>query len=98
MIIARRAAPVDARCRLAGYESAELPEVLAGAGAAPPVQSMDDGGGDPARLEDQARHRGRERARRAGGLAGGFGFDGARICLRHLLSDARLELPDDAGN
>jgi hypothetical protein len=42
---------------LAGYEAAELPEVLAGAGAPSAVQTVDDGGGDLARLQYQSRHR-----------------------------------------
>src|SRR5260370_174717 len=48
MIVARGAAPVDARGRLTRYEAAELPEVLARAGAAAAMQAVDHGrGGAP---------------------------------------------------
>ena len=43
MVVARRAAPVDPRGGLARHEAAELPEILAGAGAAPSVQAMSCG-------------------------------------------------------
>ena len=46
MVVAGGAAPVDAARRLARDEAAELPEVLARAGAAAAVQAVDDGGGD----------------------------------------------------
>ena len=54
MVVARRAPPVDAARLLAGDEAAELPEVLAGAGAAAAVQAVDHGGGDLARLPGSA--------------------------------------------
>jgi hypothetical protein len=60
--VAGGAPPIDAACRLAGQEAAVLPEVLARPGAAAAVQAVDDGGGDLARFEDQARQRFRERA------------------------------------
>ena len=62
IVVARRAAPVDAARLLAGDVAAELPEVLAGAGAPAAVQAVDHGGGDLARFQDEPRHR-RRRAR-----------------------------------
>src|SRR4029077_14535086 len=59
-IIARRAAPIDAGRWLAHDKAAVLPEILAGASAAPAVQSVDDGGGDAPRIKDQPRHARRE--------------------------------------
>src|SRR5262245_64997196 len=62
MFVAGGAPPVDAARRLARQEAAILPEILARPGPLAAVQSVDDGGGDAARLEDQARHGLRERA------------------------------------
>ena len=62
MIVARGAAPVDAARRLARNEAAVLPEILARSGAAAAMQPVDDGRGDAARFEDQARHGFGERA------------------------------------
>ncbi len=61
MVVTRRAAPVDILRRLAGHEAAVLPEIFAGAGAAPAMQAVDDVGGDAAGLEHQARQRSGER-------------------------------------
>jgi len=58
--------------------------------------SRDDGGGDPRASRSGAASWPTANAPR-GRLTGRFSFDGARVCLRHLLSDARLELPDHAG-
>ena len=62
MIVARRAAPVDVLRRLAGDEAAILPEALAGAGAAPAMQAMDDVGGDAAGFEHETGKRSGERS------------------------------------
>src|SRR5262249_45568495 len=62
MVVAGGAPPVDAARRLARQEAAVLPEILSRPGALAAVQPVDDGGGDAARLEDQARHGLRERA------------------------------------
>ncbi len=62
IVVARGAPPVDAAGFLAGDEAAELPEVLAGAGALSAMQAVDDGGGDLARLQNKPRQRGGERA------------------------------------
>ncbi len=62
MIVARRAAPVDVLRRLAGDEAAVLPKALAGAGAAPAMQAMDDVGGDAAGFEHETRQRSGERS------------------------------------
>src|SRR5687767_9276731 len=62
MLVAGGATPVDAARRLARQETAVLPEVLSRTGPPPAVQPVDDGGGDPARLQDQARHGFRKRA------------------------------------
>ena len=62
MVVARRAAPVDALRRLAGNEAAILPEAFAGAGAAPAVQAVDHVGGDAAGFEHKTRQRGGERS------------------------------------
>ena len=62
MIVTRRAAPVDVLRRLAGDEAAVLPEALAGAGAAPAMQAMDDVGGDTAGFEHETGQRSGERS------------------------------------
>ena len=53
-----------------------------GAGAAAAVQAVDHGRGDAARFEDQPRHRRRQRAARAGRLAGRLGLECTVIGLR----------------
>src|SRR5215470_2234301 len=63
VLVASGAPPIDPARRLTPQEAAVLPEVLARAGTLAAVQSVDDGGGDAARLKDQARHALRERAR-----------------------------------
>jgi len=62
MVVARRAPPVDALRGLARYEAALLPKTLAGAGAAPSMDAMDDIGGDTAGLEHESRQRCGERS------------------------------------
>src|SRR5436190_21065662 len=62
MLVARGAAPVDAARGLAREKAPVLPEILAGAGALAAVQPVNDGRGDAARLEDEARHGFSERA------------------------------------
>ena len=62
MIVARRAAPVDILRRLAGDEAPILPKALAGAGAAPAMQAMDDVGGDTAGFEHETGERSGERS------------------------------------
>src|SRR5262245_31847381 len=70
VVVARRAAPVDAVGRLAGDEATVLPEILARTGAPAAMQPVDDGGGDAPRFQDQPRDGGRERVPFAGGPAG----------------------------
>ncbi len=67
MIVARGAAPVDARGGFARHEAAVLPEVLAGAGAAAAVQAVDHRRGDAARFQNKPRHRGDSVRARTGG-------------------------------
>ena len=62
MVVARRSAPIDILRRLARDEAAVLPEILAGAGAPPSVQTVNHVGRDAASLEHQARQRSGERA------------------------------------
>src|SRR5581483_7502526 len=62
MIVACGAPPVDAARLFAGDEAAELPEVLAGAGAAPAMQTVNHSRSDLARLQDEPRHRSGKRA------------------------------------
>jgi hypothetical protein len=62
VIVARRAPPVDILRGLARDEAAILPKTLAGSRAPPPVQAMDDVGGNAAGLEHQARQRSGKRA------------------------------------
>ena len=62
MIVARRAPPIDILRRLSGDEAAILPKALAGAGAAPAMQAMDDVGGDAAGFEHETRQRCGERS------------------------------------
>src|SRR6266498_4325483 len=62
LFIASGASPVDAARGLSREEAPVLPEIFPRAGALSAVQPVDDGGGDAARLEDQARHGLRERA------------------------------------
>src|SRR6266571_4513719 len=95
VIVAGRAAPVDAVRRLAGDEAAVLPEVLARAGAAAAVQTVDHGGGDAARLEDEPRHGGGERAGLAGRSPRRLALVLRPCRLRHRSPDARLEPADD---
>src|SRR5262249_19556397 len=66
MVVTRRAPPVDAGGRLAGDETAILPEILSRSGAAAAMQAMNDGCGDAPRLENQARRHSSERAALAG--------------------------------
>src|SRR5262245_46263252 len=63
ILVARGTPPVDAPRRLAREEAPVLPEILARTGALAPMQAVDHGRGDAARLQDQARHAVRERAR-----------------------------------
>src|SRR5512146_3395624 len=56
MVVARRAPPIDGMRRLAVEEAAVLPEILARAGAAAAVQTVNERRGDAARFEDEARH------------------------------------------
>ena len=56
MIVARRAPPVDVLRRFAGREVPVLPEILAGAGAPAAVQTVNDGRGNAARFQNQARN------------------------------------------
>src|SRR5438270_6341916 len=65
---ARGAPPVDAAGRFAGHEAAVLPELLAGAGPPAAVQPVNDRRGNAARLENEARHAFRQRARLAAGV------------------------------
>ncbi len=62
MIVAGRAAPIDARGRFARNEAAILPEVFAWAGAAATVQAVDDRGRNAPCFQHQPRHRGGERS------------------------------------
>src|ERR1700712_3522184 len=62
MIVARRTPPVDILRRLAGDEAAVLPETFSGAGAAPPMQGVNPGGGDAAGLKHKTRQRCGERS------------------------------------
>src|SRR5439155_19214485 len=66
MLVASGAAPIDAARRLTGEETPVLPEIFPGSRALPPVQPVDHGGGNLARLQYEARQRIRERARLAG--------------------------------
>src|SRR6266511_2321669 len=98
MFIASGASPVDAARGLSREEAPVLPEIFPRAGALSAVQPMDDGGGDAARLEDQARHALRERA----SLAARALRCPDLVLIRalpgrcHALSDASLEPTDDA--
>src|ERR1700692_114747 len=56
MIVARRTPPVDIVGWLAVDEAPVLPEILARSGAAPAVQTVNDGGCDPARLQNEPRN------------------------------------------
>src|SRR5580698_53271 len=95
MIVARRTAPVDARCRLAGDEAAVLPEIFARPGAAAAVQAVDHGRGDAARFEDEPRHARGELSAFAGGRPNRFILGVAEPRLGHLrLSDARFQPPN----
>ena len=53
-VLARRAAPIDARRRLAGHEGAELPEGLARPGPPAPVHAVQQAVGDLPRGDDEA--------------------------------------------
>ena len=97
MFVAGGAAPVDPARGLARQEAAVLPEILARPGPLAAVQPVDDGGGDAARLEDEARQRVRERAGLAARVLRRLDLVLVRAALAAIrLSDARLEPADDA--
>ena len=56
MVGARRAPPVDAGKGVVLVEMAELPEGLAGSGAAAAMNAVGDGMGDALRLDQERRH------------------------------------------
>ena len=56
VLVARRAAPIDARGRFARHKPAILPEILARAGAPAAMQAVNDGRRHPPRLQHEPRH------------------------------------------
>src|SRR4051794_13047059 len=95
VVIAAGAAPIDVARRLAGKKTAILPEVFSRSRPPTPVQSMDDGCGDPASFQNEARHGIRHCQRRAACVLRRFDLLLVDASFgRHLLSDARLELAD----
>src|SRR5206468_5606140 len=62
MIVARRPSPVDVLRRFARDEAAVLPETFSGTRATPPVQAVNDVGGNAAGFQHEARQRSGERS------------------------------------
>src|ERR1700760_1092990 len=82
MIVARRAAPVDALGRFAGVEAAVLPETFSGAGAPSSMQAVDDVGSDMARFKYKTRQRGGERSAFTVGTSDCCDFPAGVLVLR----------------
>src|SRR6185369_16931413 len=83
MVVARRASPVDVLGRLARHETAVLPKVLAGPGAPPSVQSVNDRRRNAARLENKPGHCVGQLARADRRLLYRAGLDVVCLRLRH---------------